>query len=123
MLNRANIVLCLELLKAGDPSFPVIVDAGVGSASDVSIAMELGADGVLLNTAVAHAEGPGADGTRDASRRVAGRQSSVAGRIPRKLYASAASPGKARSLHPRRVIRLSSPDADVAVRTHYGSDR
>jgi thiazole synthase len=58
ILNRNNIVLCLELLKQGRPHYPVIVDAGVGSASDVSQAMELGADGVLLNTAVAHAETP-----------------------------------------------------------------
>src|SRR3982751_5007280 len=58
VLNRANIALCLELLKAGDASFPVIVDAGVGAASDVSVAMELGADGVLLNTALAHAKDP-----------------------------------------------------------------
>src|SRR5690606_22382254 len=51
VLNRNNILLCLELLKEGDASVPVIVDAGVGSASDVSSAMELGAHGVLLSTA------------------------------------------------------------------------
>jgi thiazole synthase len=92
VLNRANIVLCLDLLKAGDPAFPVIVDAGVGSASDVSVAMELGADGVLLNTAVAHAKDPVmmAHAMRHAC--VAGRQSYLAGRIPRRLYASASSP-------------------------------
>lgn len=92
VLNRANIVLCLELLKQGDPAFPVIVDAGVGSASDVSIAMELGADGVLLNTAVAHAKDPVlmAHAMRHAV--AAGRQSYLAGRIPRRLYASASSP-------------------------------
>jgi thiazole synthase len=92
VLNRANIVLCLELLKQGDANFPVIVDAGVGSASDVSIAMELGADGVLLNTAVAHAKDPVmmAHAMRHAV--IAGRQSYLAGRIPRKLYASASSP-------------------------------
>ncbi len=92
VLNRANIVLCLELLKQGDASYPVIVDAGVGSASDVSIAMELGADGVLLNTAIAHASDPVlmAHAMRNACE--AGRQGYLAGRIPRKLYASASSP-------------------------------
>jgi thiazole synthase len=92
VLNRNNVVLCLELLKAGDPTYPVIVDAGVGAASDVSVAMELGADGVLLNTAVAHAHDPVlmAHAMRHAT--IAGRQSYLAGRIPRKLYASASSP-------------------------------
>lgn len=92
ILNRNNIVLCLETLKQGDPTFPVIVDAGVGSASDVSIAMELGADGVLLNTAIAHATDPVlmAHAMRHAT--VAGRQSYLAGRIPKRLYATASSP-------------------------------
>lgn len=92
VLNRNNIVLCLELLKQGDAGYPVIVDAGVGAASDVSIAMECGADGVLLNTAVAHAADPVlmAHAMRHAT--LAGRQSYQAGRIARKLYASASSP-------------------------------
>lgn len=92
VLNRSNIVLCLELLKHGDPRYPVIVDAGVGAASDVAVAMELGADGVLLNTAIAHASDPVlmAHAMRHAC--IAGRQSCLAGRIPRKLYASASSP-------------------------------
>ncbi|HLO41102.1 MAG TPA: thiazole synthase [Phycisphaerales bacterium] len=92
VLNRSNILLCLELLKQGDPSYPVIVDAGVGSASDVSVAMEIGADGVLLNTAIAHARHPVmmAHAMRHAC--AAGRQSYLAGRIPRKLYATASSP-------------------------------
>lgn len=92
VLNRNNIVLCLELLKQNDPGFPVIVDAGVGSASDVSIAMELGADGVLLNTAIAHARDPVlmASAMRHATH--AGRQSYLAGRIAKKLYATASSP-------------------------------
>ena len=91
VLNRSNILLCLELLKKGDASYPVIVDAGVGSASDVSTAMEIGADGVLLNTAVAHAKDPVmmAHAMRHAC--VAGRQCYLAGRIPRRLYASASS--------------------------------
>ncbi|HEX8876435.1 MAG TPA: thiazole synthase [Phycisphaerales bacterium] len=92
VLNRANIILCLELLKQGDASYPVIVDAGVGSASDTSLAMELGADGVLLNTAIAHAKDPEmmAHAMRHAC--TAGRQSYLAGRIAKKLYASASSP-------------------------------
>lgn len=92
VLNPNNIRLCLELLREGDAGFPVIVDAGVGSPSDVSIAMELGADAVLLNTAIAHARDPVM--MADAMRRAceAGRQGFLAGRIPRKLYASASSP-------------------------------
>lgn len=92
VLNRNNILLCLELLKQGDGSYPVIVDAGVGAASDVSVAMEIGADGVLLNTAIAHAKDPVlmAHAMRHAT--IAGRQSYLAGRIPRRLYASASSP-------------------------------
>ena len=92
VLNKNNILLCLELLKQGDPTYPVIVDAGVGSASDVAQAMELGADAVLLNTAVAHAREPVmmAHAMRHAC--VAGRQSYLAGRIPKKLYATASSP-------------------------------
>ncbi len=72
--------------------FPVIVDAGVGTASDVTIAMELGADGVLLNTGIAHAKDPllMAHAMRHAC--IAGRQAFVAGRIPKRLYASASSP-------------------------------
>ncbi|HYE61031.1 MAG TPA: thiazole synthase [Phycisphaerales bacterium] len=92
VLNRANITLCLELLKQGDPSYPVIVDAGVGAASDVSVAMELGADGVLLNTAVAHAKDAVMMAHAMRHAWTAGRQSYLAGRIPRKLYASASSP-------------------------------
>ena len=51
ILNPNNIRIILEYLKDGDPDYPVIVDAGVGTASDVTVAMELGCDGVLLNTA------------------------------------------------------------------------
>ena len=58
ILNPNNIRICLEYLKDGDPDYPVIVDAGVGTASDVTIAMELGVDGVLLNTGIAHARDP-----------------------------------------------------------------
>jgi len=92
VLNPNNIVLCLELLKQGDPDYPVILDAGVGGASDVASAMELGADAVLLNTAIAHAKDPVmmAHAMRHACD--AGRQSYLAGRIPKKLYATASSP-------------------------------
>ena len=92
VLNPNNIRICLEYLKDGDPHYPVIVDAGVGTASDVSFAMELGCDGVLLNTAIAGARDPElmAAAMRDATS--AGRLSWRAGRIPRKLYATASSP-------------------------------
>lgn len=92
ILNPNNIRICLEYLKENDPDFPVIVDAGVGSASDVSFAMELGCDGVLLNTAIASARDPlvMAHAMRMATE--AGRLSYRAGRIPRKLYATASSP-------------------------------
>lgn len=71
---------------------PVIVDAGVGTASDAAVAMELGCDGVLMNTAIAGAQKPllMAEAMRDAV--IAGRKAYRAGRIPRKLYASASSP-------------------------------
>jgi thiazole synthase len=73
-------------------SVPVIVDAGVGTASDVAVAMELGCDGVLLNTAIAGARHPVkmAEAMRKACE--AGRLAFEAGRIPRKLYATASSP-------------------------------
>ena len=92
VLNMNNIVLCLELLKENDPDFPVIVDAGVGCASDVALAMELGADGVLLNTAIAHAADPVMMSHAMRKGCEAGRQSYLAGRIPKKLYATASSP-------------------------------
>ncbi len=92
VLNRSNIVLCLELLKAGDAGYPVIVDAGVGAASDAAVAMECGADGVLLNTAVAHAKDPVVMASAMRHACIAGRESYRAGRIPRRLYASASSP-------------------------------
>src|SRR5215510_3254045 len=92
VLNPNNIRICLEYLKENDPDYPVIVDAGVGTASDVSAAMELGCDGVLLNTAIASARDPlrMADAMRHATE--AGRLAFLAGRIPRKLYATASSP-------------------------------
>lgn len=85
--NRNNIALLREAV-----SVPLIVDAGVGSASDAAVAMELGADGVLLNTAVAAAREPlrMAEAMRLAVE--AGRLSWLAGRMPRRRYATASSP-------------------------------
>jgi thiazole synthase len=92
VLNPNNIRIILEDLKADDPSYPVIVDAGVGTASDVAIAMELGCDGVLLNTGIAGARDPlrMAHAMRLAIE--SGHLAAGAGRIPRKLYATASSP-------------------------------
>jgi thiazole synthase len=71
---------------------PVIVDAGVGTASDATVAMEIGADGVLMNTAIAGAQDPVAMASSMKHAVVAGRLAFLAGRIPRKMYASASSP-------------------------------
>jgi len=85
--NRVNIQLVREAVKV-----PVIVDAGVGTASDATIAMELGADGVLMNTAIALASSPVRMARAMRLAVEAGREAFVAGRIPRKMYASASSP-------------------------------
>src|SRR6516165_1908197 len=92
ILNPNNIRIILEYLKEDDPHYPVIVDAGVGTASDVAFAMELGCDGALLNTGIAGARDPlpMAHAMRHAT--IAGRLAYMAGRIPRKLYATASSP-------------------------------
>ncbi len=92
VLNPNNIRICVEYLREGTPDYPVIVDAGVGTASDVTIAMELGCDGVLLNTGIAAAKDPlmMAHAMRQAC--LSGYQAFNAGRIPKKLYASASSP-------------------------------
>lgn len=92
VLNPNSIRICLEYLKENDPDYPVIVDAGVGTASDVTVAMELGVDGVLLNTGIAHARDP--IGMAHAMRHAleAGRLAYLSGRIPRRLYATASSP-------------------------------
>ena len=92
VLNPLNISLCLELLKEGDASYPVIVDAGVGTPSDVAVAMELGADGVLLNTGIAHAKDPVMMATAMRHALLAGYHGLRAGRIPKKRYATASSP-------------------------------
>ena len=70
----------------------MIVDAGVGTASDVTIAMELGVDGVLLNTGIAHRARPACAWPGDAAGVEAGRVAYLAGRIPKRLYATASSP-------------------------------
>jgi thiazole synthase len=85
--NPYNLRIIIEQAKV-----PIIVDAGVGTASDAAVAMELGCHGVLMNTAIAGARDPlmMAEAMRDAV--IAGRRAFRAGRIPRKLYASASSP-------------------------------
>ncbi len=85
--NPNNIRIIVESV-----SVPVIVDAGVGTASDAAIAMELGADGVLMNTGVAGARDPVAMARAMKLAVEAGRLAFKAGRIPKKLYASASSP-------------------------------
>ena len=85
--NPFNIKIILETVKA-----PVIVDAGVGTASDVAVAMELGCDAVLLNTAIAGAKDPIAMASAMKHAVIAGRLAYKAGRIPKKLYAAASSP-------------------------------
>lgn len=93
VLNPNSISIILEMLgTAANKAYPIIVDAGVGNASDVSIAMELGADGVLLNTAIAHARDPVLMASAMKHACIAGRQSFLAGRIPKRRYASASSP-------------------------------
>ncbi|MHC4399463.1 MAG: thiazole synthase [Planctomycetota bacterium] len=92
VLNPNAIRICLEYLKDGDPQYPVIVDAGVGTASDVTVAMELGVDGVLLNTGIAHAKEPLRMARAMRLAAESGRHAFAAGRIPKKLYATASSP-------------------------------
>lgn len=92
ILNPNNLRIILEYLKADDPRYPVIVDAGVGTASDVALAFELGADGVLLNTAIAHARNPVGMATAVRHAAIAGRHAFLSGRIPKRLYATASSP-------------------------------
>ncbi|MEI6255928.1 MAG: thiazole synthase [Planctomycetota bacterium] len=100
ILNANNLRICMEYLKDGDPDYPVIVDAGVGTASDVAAAMELGVDGVLLNTAIAHAMHPLRMAHAMRAACFAGRQAWLAGRIPKRLYATASSPEEGRIARP-----------------------
>lgn len=86
--NPANIRILRETIT----EVPLILDAGVGTTSDVAIAMELGSDGVLINTAIAEAEEPVLMAEAMKVALEAGRKAYLAGRIPKKLYASASSP-------------------------------
>ncbi len=86
ILNPWNLQLILESAKV-----PVIVDAGVGTASDAAIAMELGCDGVLMNTAIAGAKNPVLMAQAMKKAVEAGREAYLAGRMPKKLYAAAPS--------------------------------
>lgn len=94
ILNPNNLQIILEYLKEGDPGYPVIIDAGVGTASDVAIAFELGADGVLLNSAIAQARDPIRMSIAMKHAAIAGREAYLSGRIPKRLYATASSPQK-----------------------------
>ncbi len=85
--NPHNLAIILE-----DAKVPVIVDAGVGTASDVAVAFELGCHGVLLNTAIAHAKNPVLMASAMRSAALAGRQAFLAGRMNRTKYANASSP-------------------------------
>ena len=90
--NPHNLQIILELVRQKNPDIPVIVDAGVGVPSDAARALEMGVDGVLMNTAIALARDPRAmaEAMKDGVR--AGRLAFLAGRMPMKLYASASSP-------------------------------
>lgn len=90
--NPYNLAIILEQVKKHAPHIPVIVDAGVGTASDAARAMEMGVDGLLMNTAIALSKDPVkmAKAMRDCTR--AGRAAFEAGRMPMKLYANASSP-------------------------------
>jgi thiazole synthase len=85
--NPVNIRLIVEQAKV-----PVIVDAGVGTASDATVAMELGCDGVLMNTAIAEAKDPVRMATAMKHAVIAGREAYLAGRMPKKRYADPSSP-------------------------------
>lgn len=85
--NKYNILTIIE-----NANVPVLVDAGVGTASDAAIAMELGCDGVLMNTAIAEAKNPVLMASAMRKAIEAGREAFLAGRMPRRRYASASSP-------------------------------
>ncbi len=83
IVNPWNLRLIIDSLKV-----PVLVDAGVGTASDATVAMELGCDGVLMNTAIAHAKDPVLMGSAMKKAVEAGREAFLAGRMPRKYYSA-----------------------------------
>ena len=101
--NPEAIAVLLQVLKSpehgGSANYPVILDAGVGTPSDVTIAMELGADGVLLNTGIAHASDPVRMAHAMRMACDAGYLGARAGRIPRKLLGSASSPWSGTFVH------------------------
>ena len=86
--NTANIRILREMIT----EVPLIIDAGVGTASDASIAMELGADAVLMNSGIANAHDPVLMASAMKHAIISGREAFLAGRMPRKLYATASSP-------------------------------
>ena len=86
--NRANLQILREMITG----VPLIIDAGVGTASDATLAMELGADGVLMNTGIAAAENPVLMAEAMKHAVIAGRQAYLSGRMQKKLYATASSP-------------------------------
>ncbi|MFK7769374.1 MAG: thiazole synthase [Mariniblastus sp.] len=92
ILNTNSLQIILDDLKHGDPDYPVIVDAGVGTASDTVLAMELGFDAILLNTAVARAKDPVGMSNAMKLGVESGRLAYKSGRIPKSRYASASSP-------------------------------
>jgi thiazole synthase len=83
ILNPWNLRLIIDNAKV-----PIIVDAGVGTASDAAIALELGCDGVLMNTAIAHAGNPALMASAMKKAVEAGREAYLAGRMPRKFYSA-----------------------------------
>jgi len=85
--NKWNLLEIVDNAKV-----PILVDAGVGTASDAAIAMELGCDGVLMNTAIAEARDPVLMASAMKHAIIAGREAFLAGRMPRRRYASASSP-------------------------------
>lgn len=97
ILNPWNLQLVIERVQV-----PVLVDAGVGTASDAAIAMELGCDGVLMNTAIAAARDPVLMGQAMKKAVEAGREAYLAGRMPKKLYAAAPSSPSAGVIQPSR---------------------
>ncbi len=86
ILNPWNLQIILDRVKV-----PVLVDAGIGTASDAAIAMELGCDGVLMNTAIAHAKDPIKMASAMKHAVVAGREAFLAGRMPKRIYQAQAS--------------------------------
>jgi thiazole synthase len=109
--NPNNIRIIREFSRV-----PVIVDAGVGTASDASFAMELGADGVLMNTAIAGAHDPVAMAEAMRHAVVAGRLAYRAGRIPRRMYATASSPMEG-IVSPQHAGAREAPPAPAAAGT------